>query len=472
MSKTDNVHDYLTALANSFRVAMGSDDKLNAQDMLTYAPLLANGYEEFKNVVSRNYANSTELPIPVGITKIGDYAYAGIEKRFTDLIIPEGIEEIGLSAFSSITYDTIHLPKSIKKIDGAFSDYSGKRYNAKYNGSLSEYLKINFVNANSTLVYGNFWEDKTLYLNNEATKNILITNDVTEDLTALPQYNLDKFNFDSFRFSDDTKITSIPANSISNHSKLIEFPKNLTGLLYDFQNSQSETYIFKGTLTDYINITNLRTSFCQSEKVKEIYFDNKLIDFSKGIVIPDGVTTINKYTFQYWTKLAKTLVIPSSVTSILDYSFTCYSSDKQGKGIVIFKGNNPPTCSSSSFTSKSNYEKFLVPKGRLSVFKSATNLSKFADIMQESTSNIINVDSSLLNNENITYSLDGGDKQQFTSSNFTLEVVGTLTIYNNEVGATIKVGTTNGGTEIGTSGENTAITYTFTNDGTIYITKA
>ena len=131
----------------------------------------------------------------------------------------------------------------------------------------------------------------------------------------------------------------------------------------------------------------------------------------------------------------------------------------------------PPTIVDSTWFKTNYLNKIVVPKGRLSNYQSATNLSSYASYMIEATTNEINVDSSLINNANILYSVDGGKKQQFTNANFTLENIGTLTIHNNSTD-TINLGTTSGGTDIGTSGSNTAITYTFTNDGAIYITKA
>jgi len=57
----------------------------------------------------------TNVVIPVGITKIGNYAFHGCS--IVSVTIPEGVTEIGLSAFfecSNLT--SIDLPKSLRKI--------------------------------------------------------------------------------------------------------------------------------------------------------------------------------------------------------------------------------------------------------------------------------------------------------------------------------------------------------------------
>ena len=81
-----------------------------------------------KNVLLMYKGKEGEVTVPAGITKIGNYAFRGIEK-LKEVILPEGLTEIGKESFSgcSLAYEEnssgmkITFPSTLKKIgDHAF----------------------------------------------------------------------------------------------------------------------------------------------------------------------------------------------------------------------------------------------------------------------------------------------------------------------------------------------------------------
>lgn len=101
----------------------------------------------------------------------------------------------------------------------------------------------------------------------------------------------------------------------------------------------------------------------------------------ESVQIPNGVETIESMAFYGCGKLTS-ITIPSSVTKIDGYALQIGNS--ANKATITFLGTTPPTINSSTFE-KNRIEKIIVPKGSLDAYKSATNWSKYADIMEEAT---------------------------------------------------------------------------------------
>lgn len=99
-----------------------------------------------------------------------------------------------------------------------------------------------------------------------------------------------------------------------------------------------------------------------------------------NINIPNKVLTIYEYAFQGCTSLSD-LIIPASVTSIKIYALQIGSVDN--KATIRFLSTTPPSIQSN--TIGDNVEKIIVPVGFGDVYKSATNFSAKADIIEEDT---------------------------------------------------------------------------------------
>lgn len=231
------------------------------------------------------------------------------------------------------------------------------------------------------------------------------------------------------------------------------------------------------------NLTKISFPLLESIPQNVVYGCKKL----ETIIMPEGVKKLRSGCFGGCSTL-KTIKLPSTLTDIEANAFSgcllltnitipanvqnignsgLYIGSSTNKCTIVMLSETPCTITTSTF-STSNLQKIYVPKGTSATYKSATNWSNYASYIYEPNNIAFNVDSSVLNNSSVTYSIDNGEMQQFTSSSFTLENVSTLTITNIDATKVIKVGTTAGGSEIGTIA-NATTTYTFEGDTTIYI---
>lgn len=136
-------------------------------------------------------------------------------------------------------------------------------------------------------------------------------------------------------------------------------------------------------------------------KVRDYAFSNSKIT---NITLPDSVTSIDNFAFQYCSSLTN-ITIPDSVINIGTATFDSCSSLTQitipvnvtsiggnalrigsstNKATITMKPTTPPTITSSTFTANS-INKIIVPVGCGNTYKSATNWSNFADYIEEAT---------------------------------------------------------------------------------------
>ncbi len=98
-----------------------------------------------------------------------------------------------------------------------------------------------------------------------------------------------------------------------------------------------------------------------------------------SVELPDTLTRLGSFSFAYCTGLTS-LTIPVNVTSIGGSSF--YASEVK---TLIMKPTVPPTIITSSVLTQIALEKIIVPQGYLETYKTATNWSVAADIMEEAS---------------------------------------------------------------------------------------
>lgn len=97
-----------------------------------------------------------------------------------------------------------------------------------------------------------------------------------------------------------------------------------------------------------------------------------------SVVLPDSLTTILGEMFNTDTSLPS-IVIPRNVKNIVGYSFNQCTA----LTTVEMKPTTPPTLNSKAFNNCTKLSKFIVPKGSLDAYKTATNWSVYADLMVE-----------------------------------------------------------------------------------------
>lgn len=102
--------------------------------------------------------------------------------------------------------------------------------------------------------------------------------------------------------------------------------------------------------------------------------------YLRDVTIGNSVTDIGASAFQSCSKLLS-LTIPSSTTYI--YYNALHIGSSTNKATITFLSTTPPTIQYN--TIGNNVEKIIVPKGCGDVYKSATNFSAKADIIEEET---------------------------------------------------------------------------------------
>lgn len=294
-------------------------------------------------------------------------------------------------------------------------------------------------------------------------------------------------------------------NTDSSHYVSIKIPASVTSIeQYSLSFNGPKYVYFGGSLLEWLNITKANGFIGNAD----LYINNTLVeqvtipsdigtkipDFSlygiksiKSLVVSEGIEELGNATFYGLSNLEevtlpstlkiigntvfntcsklKQITIPANVESIGYQTFYNISSNF----ICYIEATTPPTIASNTFL-KSYMKAFYVPVGTRDDYIIATNWSNFADYIYEPNQVILQVPSSLLNNENYTYSLDNGQTwNQFSSSTISLQNVMSIMFDNNSTENTLLLGTTEGGSEIGSISSAT-LQYDTLGDLTIYIT--
>ena len=452
MSKENNLNDFLTDVGSAIKEKRGTGNPINAQNFSTeiraIEPLLdtlsisENGEHDVKNYKKVN----------VGIQPLGDEVLIDlIEGDLTELAIPYGITKLREYAFSYSAIKNVTIPETVTKINN----------NAFY--WCTSLTKITIPNSVTDVGYNTF--QYCTYLQNITLPNNItyLGDNIFKDCTALTEITI------------PDSVINLGGNCFEGCTKLqkVILPKNLQKIMsYTFKKCTSLTEI-----TIPSSITNFGYNIFDScTSLKKVILQNGITLLGQSmfnqctslteIAIPEGITQIPSGCFSGCTTLTE-ITIPSSVTKINSYSLTIGSSTN--KSTIIIKSTTPPTLISGAIN-KDNTERIFVEIGCRLTFIGATNWSGLADIIYERNNVMVNVPSSLLNNENYTYSLDNGvTYNQFTSTTLPLNDVATIKMKSLTADTTILIGTTQGGNDVGTIA-NSELTFSFSGDTTIYLT--
>ena len=269
-----------------------------------------------RNVFSGTpWYNSLYDDAPTGPFYIGPLllGYKG-DKPTGELVIKEGTTCIGFEAFHNCDgLNSVTFPESVVYVDqDAFEDCTGLK--AVHITDLAAWCGIKFhyeVHSSSNpLNYAHH-----LYLNGEEVTDLVIP----EGVTSIGDYAFDNCTaLTSVTIPDG--VTSIGAYAFRRCEGLINvtIPPSLTTI-------HSSAFIWCFNL-DAVHISDLAAWCCityLSDGVNPLHYGAHLYlngEKVTDLVIPEGVTSINKYVFQNYSHLTS-VTIPDGVTSIGAYAF-------------------------------------------------------------------------------------------------------------------------------------------------------
>lgn len=305
----------------------------------------------------------TEYTIPDSVTRIGDSAFYQCT-TLTDINIPDSVTEIGTEAFYNATsLSSITIPSSVTKI-GDWALYMSSYKNSKlevylkplvpptilsttFNSSQSGLTIYVPIGALSTYQNANYWKSLSSKIKAyaiefdpaeipsneiwyESTTNAAITPNATDVFGANIVSNTYENGLGIIKFDGD--ITSIGDKafyycSIAN----IGIPSSVKSIgtqafygsnLYTVTIPENIESIGDGAFSDCSNLTRLSGKYATPDG-RGIVYNNRLISVLRSCTsytIPDGVTEIGDYAFDYCQNLTQ-VTIPQGVTKIGYQSF-------------------------------------------------------------------------------------------------------------------------------------------------------
>lgn len=436
--------NFLKGIADSIRERKGTTEPINAQDFATEISNLGAKYDVIKitgngivdvedyktaevevlseaDVVLSNLIsnNLEEIEIPYNVLKIPDYAFY-YKNKLKKVTFHDNITSMGKECFRNVNLTEIILPKNLTTIgEYCFSDsYISKLFIPKALTKVGNYSFQN-LRANAEIIFEEGIETiaEGMFANCSNMSSIVIPSTVKKiSRSAFNNTSLKNINLDN--------IEEIGGYGLSN------------------------TKIEKINLPSSLHTIGDRC-FQRCSNLSEFTFSNV-------------ITLIPSECFSYCSAL-KYIHIPNNITKIDTYAFNSCP-------ITVFMENtNPPEVAVNSFSS--NLVRIYVPKGSRATYIATSNWSTYADKIVEPNTITVNIPSSLLNNEAYTYSVDEGEWTQFTSSQIVFNNISIIKFKNTNSGTTIKIGTTSGGSDIGTIA-NAELMHGTVSDETIYLTIA
>ena len=290
----------------------------------------------------------------------------------TDLVIPNDVTSIGTSVFSGYSKLTrVIIPDIVTSIGGqAFYECSGLT-NVTIGNGVTSVGNQAFYNC-SSLTSVNI-PDSVTSIGRSAFS-------ICNGLTSVTIGN---------------SVTTIGNNAFDRCSKLtsIAIPNSVTSIgNYAFDICKSLRRVDISDLSAWCKIKFSNFSANPLYFAKKLYLNNVLVT---NLVIPDSVTSIRDYAFEYCSGLTS-VTIPNSVTSI---GYDAFKECERLTSVTIMS-TTPPTLDSTAFTGVA-LKQVIVPAGCGEAYKTATNWSTYADYIIEEGMHRVTL------GENVTCSVGG-----------------------------------------------------------------
>lgn len=370
-SKIVNCDDYLFYTKTGVNYLV---DYIGNDSILTI-PESYNG-EAYKiySYAFRNSKNLTSLTIPVGVTEICDKAFYGCPKlieviNHSQLNISAGGEDNGLVAYWAIE---VHDGES--KItnynDYLFYTYNGINYLVGYIGNDSALILPESYNGDEYEIYDNAFTNLTT----------LTSVTVPSTLSAIG----------SHAFEGCTNLTAVYINDI----------EAWCGIDFEISTSNPLCYANKLYLDDELvtelviptGITSInKFAFLNCTSLTKIELLSGITDIGAyafygcsgltSVILPDGLTSISDSAFAHCTSLA-TISIPDSVTLIDMWAF---SSCTNLASVIIGENSLLSEIGTRAFDSCTNLTSIIIPGGVTKIgafaFSSYNNLTIYCEAL-------------------------------------------------------------------------------------------
>ena len=336
----------------------------------------------------------TNVTIPNSVTTIGDGAFYNCSSM-TSITLPDSVTTIGGSAFegcSSLT--SVKIPKSVTTIGlGAFRGCSSlAAFTGKFasedsrcliiDGALNSFAPAGLTKYTipySVTSIGNdvFYDCRNLISVTLPDRVTTIGTHAFYNCSSLTSVNI------------PNRVTTIGSHTFYNCSSLtsVSIPDGLTTIGYSAFAScssltsmtipNSVTTIKLGAFCGCASLAEFNGKFA-SEDSRCLIIDGVLNAFAPAGIseytLPNGVTAIGNYAFEYCSGLTS-VTIPDSVSTIGDWAFAYCSSLKS----VYCKATTPPTGNSYMFNNTAPNLQIYVPTESVNTYKSAPYWSSYAN---------------------------------------------------------------------------------------------